>query len=313
MTDTGPFHEGERAVQRRAGESSQADLNGRIVGDSVPRGALSFLARQEMLVVGRADDAGAVWASVWQGDAGFVHATDARTVRISLPRGTVPAEDPVRSSLRAGSRLGTLAIELGTRRRLRINGTVTAVEDGALRLEVDAAFPNCPKYVQRRQPSRRAGGGETGAGSRSGMTLEPGHVDLVRTADTFFVATTHAAQGVDASHRGGPPGFVEVREPGVLVIPDYRGNGMFNTLGNLEVDPRAGLVFPSFESGRLLHLTGRARLHWDRDDPDGRTGGTSRFWEFEPDRWIETRPPVRTSWKLLDASPYNPPAPRRLR
>ncbi len=86
----------------------------------------------------------------------------------------------------------------------------------------------------------------------------------IRRADTFFIATSHPEAGADASHRGGMPGFVRV-EGDRLVWPDYAGNAMFNTLGNIALHPRAGLVFPDFEAGATLQLTGRAAVDWDRD------------------------------------------------
>ena len=71
---------------------------------------------------------------------------------------------------------------------------------------------------------------------------------------------------MDASHRGGNPGFVKVTEPARLIFPDYAGNNHFNTLGNLVLDPRAGLLFVDFEHGDLLQLTGRVAIDWSEPD-----------------------------------------------
>ena len=71
-------------------------------------------------------------------------------------------------------------------------------------------------------------------------------------------------RGADASHRGGRPGFAEVAYGGrQLTFPDYRGNRMFQTLGNLTINPRAGLLFVDWETGSTLQLTGRAQIVWD--------------------------------------------------
>ena len=86
---------------------------------------------------------------------------------------------------------------------------------------------------------------------------------LVAGADTFFIATWHPGGGADASHRGGRPGFVRVLDDRTLEFPDYPGNNMFNTLGNLVGHPRAGLLFVDFERGDLLQLTGRAKIRWE--------------------------------------------------
>ena len=100
-----------------------------------------------------------------------------------------------------------------------------------------------------------------------GAVLSPAQQERIAAADTFFIASAHPTRGADASHRGGGPGFVHVLGPDRLRFPDYPGNNMFNTLGNLRVDPRAGLVFPDFAGGGTLQLTGRATVRWDEGAP----------------------------------------------
>jgi hypothetical protein len=91
---------------------------------------------------------------------------------------------------------------------------------------------------------------------------------IVAKADTFFIATAHPAAadsssrafGVDVSHRGGRPGFVQVDEEGAMTVPDFIGNFYFNTLGNLAVNPRCGLLFIDFERGDLLYVAARGEI-----------------------------------------------------
>jgi predicted pyridoxine 5'-phosphate oxidase superfamily flavin-nucleotide-binding protein len=73
--------------------------------------------------------------------------------------------------------------------------------------------------------------------AKQGTALGRERTVLIRRADTFFAATAHASRGTDASHRRGNPGFAKVLDETTLRIPDYPGNSMFNTLGNLAVDP----------------------------------------------------------------------------
>ena len=87
----------------------------------------------------------------------------------------------------------------------------------------------------------------------------------MQSADTFFLGTSHAQYGTDASHRGGPAGFVHADANGVR-WPDFPGNNMFNSLGNLAVDPAAALLFVDFLSGRTLQLSGAAQVRWDDAD-----------------------------------------------
>ena len=86
--------------------------------------------------------------------------------------------------------------------------------------------------------------------------LSPKHAQLIANADTFFLGTIHPSRGADASHRGGPPGFVRV-DGNRLWWPDYPGNNMFNSFGNLAVDPSAALLFIDFDTGTALQFQAR--------------------------------------------------------
>ena len=106
------------------------------------------------------------------------------------------------------------------------------------------------------------------------------------------------------SHRGGPAGFIHVQGDRELLVPDYSGNRMFMTLGNIQADGRAGLLFIDFERGDLLTLTGRAEIVWDGPDlaalPDA-----ERAWRFRLDEgwWLREALPLR--WRFRDWAPQN--------
>ncbi len=142
--------------------------------------------------------------------------------------------------------------------------------------------------------------------SKRGTVLGSTQHTIITKADTFFVASVHPERGVDASHRGGNPGFVTIVDDRTLRIPDYIGNSMFNTLGNFTANPRAGLIFLDFESGRTLQLTGRPGILYDVEDSAEETGGTNRYWQLHIDRWLEIAHASQLTWELLDFSPYNP-------
>jgi predicted pyridoxine 5'-phosphate oxidase superfamily flavin-nucleotide-binding protein len=308
-----PFHEGERFVQERAGERETAVRVGGMLGPVIPARAVPFLAGQRMLAIGSVDEEGAMWASVIFGDDGLVSTPDQRSVILDRTRIDADPADPVWNNLRVGSDVGLLAIELASRRRLRINGVVNALDVRRIEVSVREAYPNCPKYIQRRHARQ---GGDDPAGlsvdvqsHSSGVSLDRARSRVIERADTFFVASRHAARGVDVSHRGGEPGFVRLLDPGRLRIPDYPGNGMFNTLGNLAVDGRAGLVVPDFERGTLLQLTGTVLLRFDEgDDPRQPTGGTGRYWDFHVTHWLELPVVTSLAWERPEFSPHNPKA-----
>jgi ferredoxin-NADP reductase/predicted pyridoxine 5'-phosphate oxidase superfamily flavin-nucleotide-binding protein len=303
-----PYHEGELAVQQRVNEAGMAQMNGTAIDASILAGALGFIEQQAMVVIGSVDAEGQVWSSVLFGQPGFVRALNDRTLELNVSQATAAGDDPLWENLLQNSNVGLLLIELGSRRRLRINGKARAVAAHRWIIDVERAYPNCPKYIQRRMLNIQADAKPlaTPAATR-GTALNGAQQSLIAAADTLFVASAHLEHGVDASHRGGHPGFVTIINDRQLRIPDFAGNSMFNTLGNFVSYPHAGLVFIDFERNRLLQLTGVPEILWERDDPRGETGGTRRFWQFEISTWQELPLPVDLSWEFVDTSPHIPP------
>jgi len=306
MSKLRTFHEGERCAQEKAGEREEASRNERMIRSEIISQALPFLSKQELVVVGSVDDTGQPWASLVLGEKGFADATECQVV---IRRSSIfenPA-DPVWRNLGADSQVGLLFIDLATRRRLRVNGRVAEVTEAKIQMEVEEAFPNCPKYIQRRKIARPISPVDrTETSPLKGRLIGDDQHRLIARTDTMFVATAHPSRGVDSSHRGGNPGFVMVSKDDLLIIPDYPGNSMFSTLGNLEIDPRAGLVFVDFESSRTLQMTGTATVDWNARDRDAVTGGTRRLWAFEVHRWIESALPKNVRFEMIDSSPFNP-------
>ncbi|UUZ48246.1 pyridoxamine 5'-phosphate oxidase family protein [Massilia sp. B-10] len=133
-----------------------------------------------------------------------------------------------------------LFIEIGSRLSYyRVNGQLVASSAQGIEIGIREAYPNCPKFIQRRKLLDMGTRDALAAPVTRGTLLEGAVADLVRQADTLFVASVHPERGADASHRGGRPGFVTMRDAATLRIPDYQGNSMFNTLGNFSVDPHA--------------------------------------------------------------------------
>lgn len=287
-----PYHEGSRAVQDRLGVRTVADHVGRSIGPDIREVAAAFLGLQPMLVIGAADEAGRMWSSLLTGTPGFVRATGPRHIAVT---GGPPDGDPLTAALATeGTGLGTLALDPRTRRRMRLNGTAAPTPRGFV-VAAEQVFSNCPRYLQRRTLHAPVPG-RAGA-VRRGRELTPAQQRLVRAADTFFIATA-AADGADASHRGGNPGFVHVTSPNELSWQDYAGNSMFLTLGNLEGDPRAGLLFVDWSTGTTLQLTGTATTAF------GAAGRTTRFTVAET---VETPHAGPLRWSAPEYSPANPP------
>lgn len=262
----GGYHEGEREAQRRAGVLEAAARLERLAKSEIPPVARDFLSEQRLAIVASGDESGRLWASPLTGAPGFLHATDSRTLRAHAR----PADgDPLTRNLKHDAPAGLLAIDPRSRRRMRVNGSGRWITADELEVRTEEVYANCPKYIRRREPDL-AGYAARGAAERSSGLGDRARA-LVTSADTFFIATRHPDRGNDASHRGGEPGFVRLSAAAdgadLLTMPDYAGNNMFNTLGNLLVEPRAGLLFPDFERGDALLLTGQAEPRWS---PAGR-------------------------------------------
>lgn len=313
MAVSNPYHEGELAIQQRVDQSEIARINGGAIDKTILAGALRFIEQQPMVVIGSIDPQGHVWASTLFGNPGFIHALDNKTLEldISLPRAA--EDDPLWGNIIENPNVGLLIIELGSRRRIRINGRARKVSPERIIIDVERAYPNCPKYIQRRDWKKLETNEQHAATpSTFGKKLNETHKTLIENADTLFVASTHPDHGVDASHRGGHPGFVHIINNQQLRIPDFAGNSMFNTLGNFTSYPFAGLIFIDFDHGKLLQLTGKAEILWDMDDPQKETGGTRRYWQFDITSWQESTLPYRFAWELLDESPHIPELQRYL-
>ena len=307
MTNS-PFHSGELAVQERAGEAAIARRNGSAISGKVMAGARPFLTQQPMIVFSSSDEESAMWASIVFGRPGFLASEDGTSLDIDLNQALVDSRDPVWANIRREKRLGSLVIELASRRRIRINGPARLDESHHLRIDVEESFPACPKYITRRHV--RIASVETleaDGPPASGTGLNEVPFATFSNADTMFVATRSDEGGYDVSHRGGLPGFVKVTGPLTIQWPEYPGNSMFNTLGNLVQNPKAGLAIPDFKRGVILQLTGSAVTLWDQSDAAKKTGGTPRFVEMTVAWWQELAFPSDLRAEFLDYSPFNPP------
>ena len=267
-----PFHTGEIAAQRKAGVARETATAGRFIRDHMPDQHRSFFADLPFMVVAGADRTGRRWASILEIGEEVIASPDPRI--LCLPGG-LPSDDPLAEGVVPGAEVGLLGIELATRRRNRVNGRLRG-GDGGLLLEVAQSFGNCPQYIRQKEVLRTARAEVPPAAARVADRLSRSQVRWIRDADTLFIGTgadQGPNRGFDASHRGGAPGFVDVDRPDRLRIPDYAGNNYFNTIGNLLCDPRVGLLFVDFETGGLLHLTGRAEIRWNGEnssDPQAR-------------------------------------------
>jgi predicted pyridoxine 5'-phosphate oxidase superfamily flavin-nucleotide-binding protein len=296
------FHSGELEVQARAGVLDTARRVAGVMRSTIPPVAQEFLKHQQMVVLSTVDANGRVWASVLTGVPGFLQALDENTLRIYAA--PIPY-DPLGENLNTGNEIGLLVIELSTRRRMKLKGKAELAKNNIICVHAERVYALCPKYIQAREVISRAEDADNRHDKHLTSELNEKQRTWVEQTDTFFIASFHPGTGADASHRGGYPGFVRVVNAGKIVFPDYSGNNMFNTLGNITANPNAGLLFVDFENGSTLQVTGRASVIWDQDRIE-EFAGAERLVEFEIEQVIEIANAVPLRWEFLGYSPFNP-------
>lgn len=289
---SGPFHAGELAAQAAAGVDASGGAAG--IRSFMPDQHRDFFALLPYFFMATVDEDGWPVATVLTGEPGFVQSPDPTSLAVAaLPR----AGEPGAELFRAGRPFGALGLDFATRRRNRVNGVITAADEEGLALTALQSFGNCPQYIQTR--AVRPAAPSTEPAKPIAFPSSRALAQIARS-DTLFVASAAGGEngGVDMSHRGGLPGFVKV-EGDVLTIPDFRGNRFFNTLGNLQTDPRAALLFVDFETGDLLHLQGLGAVDWTpTGDPL-----IQRHWTFTVERAWRRPGALPLRWVFGDYSP----------
>ena len=306
-----PFHVGEQAVHERLGiRERMVGLGQRVIRTAMPEQHQRFFEQLPFMLVGSVDSTGRPWASVLVGRPGFVQAPSAK--RLDFHARPVRG-DPLADGLAPGAQLGFLGIELHTRRRNRVNGHVVAADVGGFSVEVDQSVGNCPQYIQGREFEWvRDAGDLQPLSTEPLMALDADARALISRSDTLFIATQAPAvagdpdvtsgRGADVSHRGGRPGFVKIEDERTFLVPDFTGNFFFMTLGNLQLNPRAGVLFIDFESGDLLTLTGTAEVVWNGDELKA-FDGAERAWRFRVEAGWRLRDALPLRWAFRDFSP----------
>ncbi|AWY38907.1 FAD-binding oxidoreductase [Pseudomonas putida] len=289
-----PWHEGELTLQRSVGAvEMMVGVGQRQMSRTwMPDQHREFYAQLPFVILGAVDRQGDVWATIRTGQPGFMHSPEPERLHIQLEP---QPNDPAQAGMQEGDAIGMLGIELHTRRRNRMNGNVLHQLDNGIEIAVTQAYGNCPRYINLRQYEFVD---QIEDVARELTATDPLVRRLTTTADSFYVATYVERDGqnqVDASHRGGKPGFVRIEEDGALTIPDFSGNLFFNTLGNILLNPRAGLLFIDFQNGDLLQMSGTAEVLLD--DPEiAAFQGAERLWRFRPQRIVHRQAAIPLRW-----------------
>ncbi|WP_426126055.1 pyridoxamine 5'-phosphate oxidase family protein [Pararhizobium sp. PWRC1-1] len=293
-----PWHSGERVLQDQAGVAERMqELGRRVLRDHLIDQHRAFYPQLPFILLGTVDGEGDAWATIRAANPGFLQSLDPHILSVGLDR---RPDDPADAGMGDGDAIGMLGIELHSRRRNRLNGTISRAGPAGFDVKVGQSYGNCPKYIQLRD-FRFVRGPSAGPVTEPTTleALDAGARQMITSADTFFVATyaelENGQRQADVSHRGGRPGFVRVSNDGVLTIPDFAGNLFFNTLGNILANRRAGLVFADFETGDLLQLSGDAEVVVDSPEIAA-FEGAERLWRFMPRRIIRRPDALPLRW-----------------
>lgn len=295
------FHSGEISVQTQAGVRQEAQRLCHFISSTIKPAAQEFLSTQQLAIASTVDKNSRVWASLLTGQTGFVEVLNPQNIQIHA----IPIEtDPLAKNLQIYNDIGLLVIDLANRRRLRLNGKVELNQE-TIKIQIQQVFFNCPKYIQIRHIEKAVIDLLDEPEILIRDALSETNQLWITQADTFFIASYHPESGADASHRGGFSGFVRVVNSNKLVFPDYSGNNMFQTLGNLMSNPNAGLLFIDFAQGHTLQLTGQAKVIWDVNRLS-EFAGAQRLVEFDIEQVLEIKNACSLRWRFGEYSPANP-------
>lgn len=306
MSNASPFHQSEIDIQRRLGlDEKVARTTKGFIRPYMPEQHQDFFSQLTFVVVTLIDDNGSPWVVPLFGSSGFIQAADSRTLEIHATSALFEHLDATPS---IGAKIGLLGIQLETRRRNRVNGVIQNVTDQCIVLTVEQSFGNCPQYIQQRQAQNtknQTNPIEVELAWESSLSQES--MQLIQSADTFFIGSRSKIidddprNGLDASHRGGLPGFIKV-EKSALLFPDFSGNRFFNTLGNIESDGRVGLWVSNFESGHAVLISGEAKILWN-DKRVEQLEGAERIVQVNVERSCYVKQMLPVEWELVAISP----------
>ncbi|KAK6438494.1 hypothetical protein LTR95_005313, partial [Oleoguttula sp. CCFEE 5521] len=275
-----PMHDGEVAMMK----AMHAPVVDNPSFPAVSPQLANHLQIAPLIAIGTLDKQGRPWTTLWGGQKGLAQSLGGNVIGIKTA--VAGQFDPVVEELMGKEATGTIVREEGrgrmvsgvtmdlqTRKRVKLFGHMIAgalmvredeateaqehVVETQLVLKIDQSLGNCPKYFNKKLITPAAAKPVLVSDSPQ---LNEGGLDLISKADLFFMSSAQNDKDMDTNHRGGPVGFVRIlsNEPNgaVLVWPEYSGNRLYQTLGNLRINPVAGICIPDFDTGSMLYLTG---------------------------------------------------------
>ena len=301
------FHKGELALQTESGVQERMHKLGNVfIRDHIIDQHKEFFENLPYVFVALQDNDGRPWMSIMQGRPGFINSPDETTLNLS---GEVAGAVLLNLQTQENKPIGLVGLDLSNRRRNRLNGNLKkSVNHGILSIAVGHSFGNCPKYIQLRNFEFNGNADQPDHGGNNSVDFftkfDKSDSDLIERSDTLFIASAEKGGGnLDASHRGGKPGFVRVDSESKLWFNDYPGNNLYQTFGNVHGYSTVGLMFLDFESGDLLLLSGQAKIE-TTEKPSGHGKFLPRRFSFTLEKGARLKQAVYGRWTLQEMSPF---------
>ena len=305
------FHSGEILIQTESGVKERVHkMASKFVRNHIIDQHKEFFENQNYAFIALHDDYGKPWISLVQGPTGFIHSPDQTCLNIQAK---AIAQDELSLQVGLGHAVGFLGLEFHSRRRNRLNGNFQKHENAEhMSIKVGHSFGNCPKYIQLRSFDRHSiqqvKTQKSGRSYEHIVAFNEQDINLIENADTLFIASAEQPHAdLDASHRGGKPGFVRLKNNNELWFNDYPGNNFFQTFGNLHNYPYCGLMFIDFKSGDILLLSGQSRLEKisnTKNLAEKKTNFIPRRFHFILEKGLRIKRAVEGQWSDVELSPF---------
>ncbi|KAF1349960.1 oxidoreductase-like protein [Delphinella strobiligena] len=267
-----PWHGGEDLVHKvRRYTTKCYDLDNPNV-PMLSQQAVRTLGFAPLLAIGAVDSEPRPWTTIWGGEPGHSRPLGQSILGIRTP--VAALHDPVVESLVGirpdgevvkeqgqGRMVSGLTIDFVSRKRVKLYGRMVAGALSTIQLEDCEALRDSDAQTEIQLVLRI----EQSLGvrplflERSTTSFSSSSFPSSSHPDTFFISSRQAMNDMDTNFRGGPAGFVRVLSSTTsttLVWPEFSGNRLYQTLGNLQDTPLAGLCFPDFATGHVLYMTG---------------------------------------------------------
>lgn len=300
------YQEGQLALQKKTGEEEIAQRRLAMIQPFIHERSIPFIEKQIFAFLGSEDKDGNLWLSLMIGKKGFISVPSLHEVKLDLNKVVTSREDIVFANIKTKPTVGLLFHQAAKRARYKAWG-IASEKDNQLSFDIKMGYKSCPKHIQKERIALPEDSKTLVPEYTKGTVLGSSEKEWIISSHTFFVSTQAKNGAVESAHRGGNPGFIEILEDGQLRIPDYFGNSIYTTLGNIYDIPKAALLFVDYEKGETLQLSGSAALQFDQNSEKDmhKSGDTGRFWTFETKQWIRTANHHQMNAEFVDFSKHN--------